>query len=31
MDDLKLLGFGPRLGDAVLELTQALKTQMDAI
>ncbi len=29
MDDLKLLGFGPRLGDAVLELTQALQKQMD--
>ena len=29
MDDLKLLGFGPRLGDAVLELTQALKKQTE--
>ena len=25
MDDMKLLGFGPRLGDAVLELSKALK------
>ena len=31
MDDLKLLGFGPRLGDAVLELTKSLQKQMDVL
>ena len=30
MDDLKLLGFGPRLGEAVLELTNKLKSHLDA-
>ena len=30
MDDLKLLGFGPRLGDAVLELTNKLKSHLEA-